>query len=234
MRIIVTHLTRMQYPYICVAGIDPETGRSIRPTAKGRLPRALLRAEGGPFDIGGLVDLGEVIPEGVAPEVEDHRFHHWAARYLETCSPGQFWATLQLAARPALREIFGSELVPTGVTCSVAPGKGIASLGCLVPAIAPHLAIEYGSVRIFVSDGAHDLSLPVTDLRLYGDDQKSVRTQAVADINRSLMSGARALLCVGLTRPFQKDGDSEPRHWLQVNNIHLEDNPIWQAAPSSD
>ncbi|HEU0027601.1 MAG TPA: hypothetical protein VFQ25_10845 [Ktedonobacterales bacterium] len=228
MRIIVTHLTRMQFPYICVAGIDPDTGKHIRPTIKGRLPRALLRAEGGPFDIAGLVDLGEVIPEGVAPEVEDHRFRHWDARYLETCSPGQFWATLQSAARPALREVFGPDLIPTGNTCSVAPGKGIASLGCLAPASAPHLAVEYGGVRMLVSDGAHDVSLPVTDLRLYTDDFKSVRTQVVADINRSLLSGARALLCVGLTRPFQKSGDSEPRHWLQVNNIHLEGNPIWQ------
>lgn len=232
-RIIVTHLTRMQFPYICVAGIDPGTGKHIRPTLRGRLTRALLRAEGGPFDIAGLVDLGEVVAEGVAPEVEDHLFRHWRARYLKTCSPSQFWAALQSAARPTLREIFGPDLEPTGHTCSIAPGKGAASLGCLTPASAPHLALEYGGLRMLVPDGAHDLSLPVTDLRLYADDYKSVRTQMVADINRSLLSGAKALLCVGLSRPFQKDGDSEPRHWLQVNNIHLEDNPIWQAAPAT-
>ncbi len=96
------------------------------------------------------------------------------------------------------------------------------------------LALEYGSLRMLVSDGEHDLSLPVTDLRVYEDDHKTVRTQTVADINRSLLSGARTLLCVGLSRPFQKDGESAPRHWLQINNIHLEDNPIWQAAPAAN
>jgi hypothetical protein len=38
------------------------------------------------------------------------------------------------------------------------------------------------------------------------------------------------ILSVGLTRPFRKWGDSEERHWLQVNNIHLEDDPLWQLG----
>ena len=59
---------------------------------------------------------------------------------------------------------------------------------------------------------------------------RPARARIVADLNQRLASGVRALLCVGLSRPFQKDGDSEPRHWLQVNSIHLEDNPVWQAA----
>jgi hypothetical protein len=189
----------------------------------------LLRAEGGPFDIAGLVDLGEVLAEGVAPEVEDHFFYHWQARHIETLSPKQFWAALQSTSRPTLDDIFGPDLIPTGKTCSVAPGKGAASLGCLAPASQPRLTIERYSLRMLVSDGVHSLSLPVTDLRLYEDDHKTVRARLVANINRSLLSGVKALLCVGLSRPFQKDGDREPRHWLQVNNIHLEDNPIWQA-----
>lgn len=229
-RILVNHLTRMSFPAICVAGIDLDTGKHIRPTGRLRLTRALLRAEGGPFDIAGLVDLGDVVPEGVAPEVEDHFFYHWQARYLETYAPGQFWAALQSIARPTFGDIFGPDLVPTGHTYSVAWGKGSASLGCLTPASQPHLRLEYGAARMRVSDGAHDVSLPVTDLRLYAEDHKTVRARIVADINRRLASGVRALLCVGLTRPFQKDRESEERHWLQVNNIHLEDDPVWQAA----
>ena len=85
------------FRYICVAGIDPDTGKHIRPTVRGRLSRALLRENGGPFDIAGLVDLGEVIPVGVAPEVEDHFFYHWQARYLDTLTPAL------LALPPVLR-----------------------------------------------------------------------------------------------------------------------------------
>jgi hypothetical protein len=33
-------------------------------------------------------------------------------------------------------------------------------------------------------------------------------------------------LAVGLTRPWRKNGDTAQRHWLQVNNIHLEEDPL--------
>jgi hypothetical protein len=36
------------------------------------------------------------------------------------------------------------------------------------------------------------------------------------------------ILSVGLTRPWQKRGDDAERHWLQLNNIHLRDDPLWQ------
>lgn len=52
MKIAVNHLTRMQPGYICVAGIDLETGSHVRPVLpSGRLSAALLRRNGGPFDI---------------------------------------------------------------------------------------------------------------------------------------------------------------------------------------
>lgn len=233
MRIIVNHLTRMAPDYICVAGIEPETGAHIRPTMRGRLTRELLRTNGGPFDLAGLVDLGAVVPEGVAPEIEDHTFHHWAARYIETMTPSAFWALNRAAARPTFAAIFGPDLARSGQTLAIAPGKGTASLGCLIPARQPHLTIEYGhSLRLLVSDGEHDLSLPVTDLRLYEADHKTIRAQTVASLNRRLQSGVTSLLAVGLSRPFQKDGDAEPRHWLQINSLHLEDAPIWQMEPA--
>ncbi len=202
--------------------------------SKGGCHAPCCAPSGGPFDIAGLVDLGEVIPEGVAPEVEDHFFYHWQARNLDTLTPSDFWALLQSSAHTTFGEIFGSDLEATGHTCSIATGKGIASLGCLAPASQPHLSLEYGNLRMRVSDGVQDVSLPVTDLRLYEDDHKTVRMRIVADLNLRLLSGVHALLCVGLSRPFQKDDDSEPRHWLQVNSIHLEDNPIWQAAPAAE
>ncbi|HEX9039046.1 MAG TPA: hypothetical protein VF808_18840 [Ktedonobacterales bacterium] len=234
MRVIINHLTRMAPGFICVAGIDPTTGAHIRPTMRGRLSRELLRENSGPFDIAGLVDLGEVTAEGVAPEIEDHVFRHWASRYMVTLTPDNFWTLLQRTARPTFTAIFGPDLEATGHTLSIAPGKGLASLGCLIPARQPHLAIEYGhSLRLLVSDGVHDLSLPVTDLRLYEADHKTIRTQAVADLNRRLLSSVTSILAVGLSRPFQKDGDAEPRHWLQVNSIHLEDHLIWQIGSTA-
>jgi hypothetical protein len=47
-------------------------------------------------------------------------------------------------------------------------------------------------------------------------------------VEKRLKSGVEAILSVGLTRPWQKWGDTAERHWLQVNNIHLKDDPLWQ------
>jgi hypothetical protein len=40
--------------------------------------------------------------------------------------------------------------------------------------------------------------------------------------------GVAVILSVGVGYPWQKAGDSEERHWLQVNGIHLADNPVWR------
>src|SRR5262249_38600569 len=38
------------------------------------------------------------------------------------------------------------------------------------------------------------------------------------------------ILSVGLARAFQASGDTARRHWLQVNNLHLEDDPVWKPT----
>jgi hypothetical protein len=45
-----------------------------------------------------------------------------------------------------------------------------------------------------------------------------------------LAQGVPALLSVGLTRPFSTRPDEPPLHWLQVNNLHLEDDPAWRLS----
>ncbi|HEU5344700.1 MAG TPA: hypothetical protein VFX31_10920 [Ktedonobacterales bacterium] len=231
MRIVINHLTRMQPGFICVAGLDPNTRQHIRPVLRGRLSRSLLRAEGGPFDIGALVELGETTSEGVAPEVEDRAFTAWRATYLRNCEPQAFWMLLRTSARQRLVGIFGPELRQTGSTCALDGGKGQASLGCLIPTGKPELhATDQGSVRMRFSDGELTVTASVTDLRLYEDDQKTPRQAAVADLNARLARGVLAILSVGVSREWTKPGDTVPRHWLQVNGIHLHDRPIWRHA----
>src|SRR4051794_6475061 len=92
MRIVVNHLTRMATPRICVAGIDPETGRHIRPTAPSNEPidRRLLDEEGGPFGIGTLVELGDVRTTPSQPESEDHLFATAAAAAARQLEPNEY------------------------------------------------------------------------------------------------------------------------------------------------
>lgn len=230
MRITVNHLTRMAPGYICVAGINPATGEHVRPTTYGRLSRRLLRVEGGPFDIAAIVDLGETVPDGIAPEVEDHRFEPSDAHLLSTATPNDYWTLLGKVAHPTLADIFGPDLQRSGSTCSTPRGKGLASLGCLKPATRPLLIRDnFGKLRMRLSDGTVDVSAPVTDIRLVADDHTTILDDLVADVNRRIARGVPVILSIGLSRPFAKAAGEEERHWLQVNGIHLEDNPVWQV-----
>ncbi|HEX9056242.1 MAG TPA: hypothetical protein VF818_01825 [Ktedonobacterales bacterium] len=230
MRIIVNHLTRMAPGFICVAGVNPETDEHVRPTTYGRLSRRLLGAEGGPFDIAVIVDLGETVPDGITPEVEDYYFEPSDAHIVGTATPNDYWTMLGRVARPTLADIFGPDLQRSGNTCSTARGKGLASLGCLNPATRSMLIRDnFGKLRMRLSDGAMNVSVSVTDIRLVEDDHTTIRDDVVADVNRRIARGVPVTLSVGLSRPFAKAPGEEERHWLQVNGIHLEDNPVWQS-----
>jgi hypothetical protein len=229
MRIIVTHLTRMQPGHCCVAGVDEASGRQVRPVLQGRLRTELLVTQGGFLDMATLVDLGPVEPCGHPPEVEDHRFELRLARALGLVAAEAFWGALNATASTRLGTIFGPDLERAGSSCAVREGGGIASLGTLIPAAPPSLRLNAdGHLRLIVTDGTLTLSLPVTDLRLFERDHVTPRRALVAQIAARLAGPTPCVLCVGLTRPWQKPGESAPRHWLQVNNIHLRDHLAWR------
>jgi hypothetical protein len=47
-------------------------------------------------------------------------------------------------------------------------------------------------------------------------------------VQERIEAGVESILSLGLTRPWRKQGDTTERHWLQVNNIHLKDDPLWR------
>lgn len=237
MKIIVNHLTRMQQGYFCVAGIDVKTGKHVRPVMSGqRLQTGLLARYGGPFDIGVLVDLGAVTPMPQRPELEDHLFDPAMARAVDTDDPAKFWQRLQRVAHNRLTDIFGCALIRKGASsCAVDVGEGDASLGCLVPYTRPKIEIRTqegmpDKIRMRVSDGVFDLDLGVTDIRFYGADHINPDPKIVQRVAKRLQGGTDVILGVGLTRPYTSSRDFPPVHWLQVNNIHLADDPLWQLG----
>ncbi|MEO7003020.1 MAG: hypothetical protein ABI068_14495, partial [Ktedonobacterales bacterium] len=185
MRIFVNHLTRMQPGYICVAGIDPGSQKHIRPVWYGRLTRDLLASEGGVFEIGAEIDLGEVEWVGEAPEMEDHRFNRWRVQAVGTCVPAEYWGLLQQVARTSLHAIFGPALHPYGNRYAVARGEGDASLGCLKLAAPPQLTLDaFDKVRLLFRNDDRTVSAPVTDLRLYEADQQTPRRTLIERLNQ--------------------------------------------------
>ena len=204
-------------------GLDVEVEEQVQPVKRqGRLDADDLVESGCPFAIGEHVDLGRVVDVGSPPEVEDREFH--TATSLGQLSDGDFWQVLERTAANSLEEIFGSELVPDAPGRTIAPGVGRASLGHLRPESTPRLYISQdGRLRMMLSDAGDAMNLSVTDLRLYEDDLMTPDQDAVNEVSRAIRRGTGVILAVGVGRPYPPDS---PRHWLQVNSIHLESDPL--------
>jgi hypothetical protein len=140
--------------------------------------------------------------------------------------PDQFWEILSGLADAELNEIFGLELVRHGSTASLPAGEGMASLGIFRPRSCPTLTLSFGRLRLGIVDpelGA--LSLPITDVRLYVLATNAVNNRR-ATLLEDRLRRREALLSVGVGRAWAQNG-GQLRHWLQVNNVHLDDNPLW-------
>ena len=158
---------------------------------------------------------------------------------MEAIDAESFWELLAGLARPKLATIFGPDLERRGGgAATVEVDAGQASLGCLAPRGRPELYVRPrdgnpGQVRIKMTDGDFDLDVGVTDIRLYGSDHVTPDADVVRRVSETIAGGGGVLLSVGLTRPFASAPHLPPVHWLQVNNIHLEDDPAWRLGSAS-
>ena len=245
MIIVVNHLTRMHQGRICVAGVDLETRRHVRPVTKwGQLDGRFLAGREGPFNMAHVVELGPVEACPRNPHVEDYQFVPWKARFIERFHADDFWALLNQISRPCLGQIFGKELRPIGRrACGTESGQGIASLGVLRLENRPRLFLQPSKppagpkIRMSMDDGQMRVEVGVTDLRLYEADHATVNQNRVNRLARYLQGQEHGavLLGVGLGRAFAARAEDveRPIHWLQVNNIHLKKGPTWGFSDSS-
>lgn len=232
MRIVVNHLTRMAAPRLCVAGIDPATLEHVRPTTSpaDRLTRSLLRAEGGPLSVGGVIDLGEGRREPGPPEIEDYRIRSSQLRRVGELSGPEYVELLAAVACPSFEDAFGPDLQRVGKwKFAVDSGNGDRSLGVIRARGQPHLQVDdkFGKPRLQLRLSSPDPPsyVGVTDIRFY-DDGQSIRMDVVADAAQRLRAGVDAFLMLGLSRAIVMPNDDRERHWLQLNGICLADRPV--------
>jgi hypothetical protein len=165
--------------------------------------------------------------------MEDRRMIATQVRYVQDVEPAAFWELLQNQAQPTLETIFGDALLLQQNTGMVPLRSGRASLGIWQPAQRPVLSLsEQGKIRLQAHEKGVSLRLPVTDLRLYEQDGETPRHALIQRVAQHLQEGAGFLLSMGLTRPWQKPGEPVAQHWLQVNNLHFEDYPLWTERAS--
>lgn len=225
MQIVVNHLTRMQKGFMCVAGVDPATGRHVRPVLTGQMRTDMLACHGGPFELGYRVELGETTFVGKVPEIEDRAFAAAAAKRLDQVPPDRFWQLLTELAADTLAEVFGPDLQPFGATgCGVLEFHGWRSLGCYWahhPAVHLQTAADHPRIRFTFEEGPRRYSVAVTDIRLYGEDHVTPDAAAVQSLQQGIAGRERALVSVGLSRAYKSSDELPAVHWLQVNNFHL-------------
>jgi hypothetical protein len=228
MQLVVSHITRMEAPRICVAGFDPLTLAHIRPTSPpgDPLTRRLLGAEGGPFRMGALVDIGAITPDPSPPETEDHLFKANGARHMRDLDDDVFLDQLTAMRTADLGSAFGHELERIGRTYAVEPGQGGSSLAVLRAERRPLLKVMYGKLRLHYNDAEPPASLPVNDVRFFEADHATIKTSAVDSVSRRLRRGVDAFLMLGLTRAWSKPGETHERHWLQLNGLCLADRAV--------
>jgi hypothetical protein len=226
-QIVVNHITRMHDGHVCVAGLH-RNGDHIRPVLEhGRLRKELTSDFGGLFCMGAVVELGQTRPRPAAPEVEDHVFAPETTRFTRMADPEKLWGFFEERSALSLQSIFGETLKPDGATASMPIGTGIASLGVLRPQGRPRIERWKDKVRIVVTDeDLGRLSLPLTDLRVYDLESNTVDERRLELLKDRARRRRGVLLSVGVGRPWAREG-GESRHWLQVNNVHLDDNPLW-------
>ncbi len=237
MKILINHLTRMHGGHICVAGVDLQTRRHVRPVMQQwGMPCELLARYGGPFDMARIVELGNLRPKPSPPHVEDVVYVSSWAKAERTAEPHEFWNLLHELAGTRLRDIFGSALRRVGQSrWGTDIGRGSASLGCLRPNGKPQLYLGEKrdgkrQIRIKLSDGEVRADASVTDLRLFRDDHATPDADLVRGVAKWIQDSDCVLLGVGLTRPYRPSEDSDALHWLQVNNIYLQEDPVWQLG----
>lgn len=235
MKVVINHLTRMQSGYICVAGVEVHARQHVRlmPRRAHLRPQVLVR-NGGLFDMGAILDIGVTRSIASPPQVEDCEFDMTSVKTYGTLAGPRFWNMVTQMGKTSLRALFGDDLGRYRVnSCAVPVGKGIASLGCLSPKTQPTLYVRSRpgkppQVRMQVNDGEFDLDVGVTDLRLYAADHVAPDTERIEQVAQRLRDGEPVILSVGLTRPFSPSPDVPEMHWLQVNNVHFQEDQVWQ------
>jgi len=116
----------MEFPNICVAGIDLGTLENVRLVLP--YPKAftyfLHVSRGGPLELYGRLRISATTPKGRPPESEDHEIYLGHIRPLGTMDYRELWQLLSQRAKPEIGSIFGPALEKTRSTFFITGRSG--------------------------------------------------------------------------------------------------------------
>ncbi len=237
MRLLITEITRMSPGYICVAGIDLDTGERVRPVMPGggQIPLAYVVSYRGPVRIARVFSVAQPWYVGIEPEIEDYEIDLGRCQVEKDLDYQRFLDVLRRNATPDWQTAFGDELVRSALANgwnALRTAEGCGDCSLVLATLQP------GEFRVEATDrGLRALwprlgfNFSVTDLRLYqlgADNRWEVREERLT-VLQSLIRAQPVIVAFGLTRPWAREGDPQRYHWLQVNAIHTEGLDSWSC-----
>lgn len=230
MKIIVTDLTRFtNREIVCLAGIDPVSGRCIRPMWMNGNKSEYLSFSG--------VKQHKVIPGSIL-EAEFTPVNNPHPPHIEDCiiegkitntgnaSADQFEDVLRRSAFTSVAEAFGAPPDGKSYSTEKPPQKSIITLRIDSPARQFKIIVDdkYGKPKfkahITDGDGRQLSFLSVTDLGFVDHiTQLITKDPTLAELNKFLANQDHLYLRIGLSRPWSKDGEAE-KLWVQLNGIY--------------
>lgn len=216
--ILITDVTRMRRPNICVAGYAG--GRTYRLDSPS--PTEGTLASSGGLRPGDLVDVfWRARPDIKPPHVEDGEWRLSSLRRVRRISPESLTRFLEEHAAASVRHAFGEpKLTGKGGNPAFPSGQGDRSLASVL-AHNVRVRIQYNRPRVDFADASDSWkNLPFEDLMIHQHLDACVHCQSRTE---QMLTGEfdceRAVLRVGLGRPFASD-DHPAACWLQVNGIY--------------
>lgn len=227
MQIMINHLSRMRGNKIAVAGLDlSNPDRHVRPMLNDfdSIMESSAK-DSAVFSLGAIVSLTGTSASKAAHHGDEHVVTYVKAKKVAQLHPIEVWRTLGDIAKPTLKSIFGEEVKLLSHRYVVERFRARTGLGCLRVMHTATLYKGYRYARLrWVCDG-RIVDCPVTDARLY-DRTGAVRESLIAHLNDRIKQGEALIVTVGLSRGFRRPGGRRELHWIQINNLYLETDPL--------
>ena len=83
---------------------------------------------------------------------------------------------------------------------------------------------------MYFTDGRLSLNTAITDIRFFDNDHPAIPLPDVVEYLAGRIARSGCVLSVGLTRLYAPTSSEPSRHWLQVNGVHLADDPLWTVS----
>ncbi|MBI5287785.1 MAG: hypothetical protein HY873_02305 [Chloroflexi bacterium] len=219
--IVLLDVTAMSADTVCVAGLDLATDETIR-LANPQPTQRLIAALGGlaPGDI--LKVDAKRMRNAVPPHVEDCEWNPRSLKRVGISPVSDLAKAVQSTVLTSVEQAFSEPSIKgRNGNSAWEPGSGVRSLATVSVLYVRACADKNNRPRLAFKDDtlAYWPGVPLQDLRVKQHQAKceSCGTDHLERFKEEFDAN-RALIRVGLTRPFAPEG-SEPLCWLQVTNV---------------